>query len=236
MKSLAPDTAACTELHEIRVDDSASFATVDTQRCVYGGSFAQRGRFTHLASLCLGTLLAVTIGCARSQPAAVDVSRTENPRESAIDQMVDASVKVALDRDGRHVMFGSGVVVASHAAGTGTEAISYVLTAAHVVAAGDGATISVGFCGSRAASGKFAATGSAEVNPMAWTSRSCGFLALRSRPSFSSRTVSFASGSRYWCLDFPKDSDWGSLRASSANSPPLSFRVVFQPIGPSNGS
>jgi S1-C subfamily serine protease len=72
--------------------------------------------------------------------------------------MVDASVKVALDRDGRHVMFGSGVVVASHPAGTQTEATSYVLTAAHVVAAGDGATISVGFCGSRATQGKFAAT------------------------------------------------------------------------------
>ena len=143
MKSLARHAATCSESHEIRVDDSASFATVGTQCCVYGGSLA-RARSLRLASLCLGAYLAMTIGCARIQPTVAEAPRTENPRQNAIDQMVDASVKVALDRDGRHVMFGSGVVVASHPAGTQTEAISYVLTAAHVVAAGDGATISVG--------------------------------------------------------------------------------------------
>jgi len=38
------------------------------------------------------------------------------------------------------------------------EAVSYVLTAAHVLAGGDGGTVSVGFCGPHAAGGKFTAS------------------------------------------------------------------------------
>jgi S1-C subfamily serine protease len=43
--------------------------------------------------------------------------------------------------------------------------VSYVLTAAHVLVGGDGATISVGFCGPHAARGKFAATVISQARP-----------------------------------------------------------------------
>jgi S1-C subfamily serine protease len=75
-----------------------------------------------------------------------------------VDRIVDSSVKVAIDRDAKRVASGSGVVIASRPAGQGAEAVSYVLTAAHVLTAGDGATVSVGFCGSQAARGKFTAS------------------------------------------------------------------------------
>ncbi len=55
-------------------------------------------------------------------------------------------------------MFASGIVLASRPAGETTEAVSYVLTAAHALTGGSGATIYVGFCGQDAARGKFTAT------------------------------------------------------------------------------
>jgi S1-C subfamily serine protease len=72
--------------------------------------------------------------------------------------MVDSTVKVTIERNARRVTSASGVVIASRPASHATEAVSYVLTAAHVLAGGDGATIVVGFCGTHAARGKFTAT------------------------------------------------------------------------------
>jgi S1-C subfamily serine protease len=74
-----------------------------------------------------------------------------------IDRLVDVSVKVAIERDGRRVSSASGIVIASRPASQDAEAVSYVLTVAHALTGGDGAMISVGFCGPHAARGKFAA-------------------------------------------------------------------------------
>jgi serine protease Do len=112
---------------------------------------------TWLVVFSLSVLVAMAIGCARLQPAASDIPSAASARQRAIDEMIDSTVKVTIERDGRRVASASGVVVASRA-GAGTEAVSYVLTAAHVLTGGDGATIMVGFCGSDAARGKLSAT------------------------------------------------------------------------------
>lgn len=110
------------------------------------------------AFLCANALLAVSIGCARIPQLPPEVQATQSIRQSVIDQIVDSTVKIAVERDGRPVMFASGIVLASRPAGADTEATSYVLTVAHALTGGDGATISVGFSGADAALGKFAAT------------------------------------------------------------------------------
>jgi serine protease Do len=82
-----------------------------------------------------------------------------------IDRIVDSSVKVAIDRGPQRLMSASGVVIASRPAGQASEAVSYVLTAAHVLAGGDDSTILVGFCGAGAVRGKFVATVIARGKP-----------------------------------------------------------------------
>jgi serine protease Do len=106
----------------------------------------------------------MTVGCARLQPATSDIPSAASARQRAIDEMIDSTVKVTIEREGRRVASASGIVVASRA-GAGTEAVSYVLTAAHVLAGGDNATIMVGFCGSDAARGKLSATVIARGKP-----------------------------------------------------------------------
>lgn len=117
-----------------------------------------------LLSLSLCILVAMTVGCASLQPAATNVPPAASARQRAIDEMIDSTVKVTIEREGRRVTSASGIVVASRA-GAGTEAVSYVLTAAHVLTGGDNATIMVGFCGSDAARGKLAATVIARGGP-----------------------------------------------------------------------
>jgi S1-C subfamily serine protease len=106
----------------------------------------------------------MTVGCARLQPATSDIPSAASARQRAIDEMIDSTVKVTIEREGRRVTSASGIVVASRA-GAGTEAVSYVLTAAHVLTGGDNATIMVGFCGSDAARGKLSATVIARGKP-----------------------------------------------------------------------
>jgi len=118
-----------------------------------------------LALLSVSTLLALTFGCAQLPPSVSGVQEAPSARQRVIDRIVDSSVKVAVDRNARRATSASGIVIASRPAGQDTEAVSYVLTAAHVLAGGDGATIMVGFCGPHAARGKFAATVITEGKP-----------------------------------------------------------------------
>ena len=68
-----------------------------------------------------------------------------------IDRITSASVKVTLDKDGRRLGSGSGVVVASRIEGSHAEAVSYVLTAQHVLDGKDGSAILVYLTGVDAA-------------------------------------------------------------------------------------
>ena len=81
-----------------------------------------------------------------------------NNRQAVIDRIVAASAKVTVEQGGRRITSGSGVVVASKAAGSGIEAVSYVLTAAHILENKDGAKVFVRFTGAYATRGKLAAT------------------------------------------------------------------------------
>jgi len=112
---------------------------------------------TRLVILSVSVLVVMAIGCARLQSATSDMPSAASARQRAIDEMIDSTVKVTIEREGRRVASASGIVVASRAAAE-TEAVSYVLTAAHVLAGGDAAAITVGFCGPAAARGKFPAT------------------------------------------------------------------------------
>ena len=79
-------------------------------------------------------------------------------RQAVIKQILAASVKITRERDGRTVNSGSGVVIASRPAEPGNEAVSYVLTAAHVLLTKEeGSTVFVRFGGPEAKLGRFAA-------------------------------------------------------------------------------
>jgi S1-C subfamily serine protease len=75
-----------------------------------------------------------------------------------IDRIVAASAKVTVEQDGSQLGAGSGVVVASRYEGLGREAVSYVLTAAHLLEGKEGASVFVRFSGQPGANGRFAAT------------------------------------------------------------------------------
>ena len=111
-----------------------------------------------LVVLSLSALLAVTVGCARLQPTVADAQSAANVRQRAIEEMIDSTVKVTIERDGRRIASASGIVIASRPTADMMEAVSYVLTAAHTLAAADGAKVVVGFCGPQASRGKFEAT------------------------------------------------------------------------------
>jgi S1-C subfamily serine protease len=112
---------------------------------------------TQLFVLGLSLFVATTVGCARFQPTAADIPPGASARQRAIEGMIDSTVKITVERDGRRVTSASGVVIASRGA-AGSEAVSYVLTAAHALVGGDGVAVTVGFCGADAARGKFPAT------------------------------------------------------------------------------
>jgi serine protease Do len=141
----------------ISVDDPASFATVGAHYCAIAPSPSKRHPMCR-SLLGISILLVLTVGCAQTSPTVSDIQTTQGTRQSVIDRVVDASVKIAIERDARRVTSASGIVIASRPATQGTEAVSYVLTAAHALAGGAGATIFAGFCGPDAARGKFVAT------------------------------------------------------------------------------
>jgi hypothetical protein len=89
-------------------------------------------------------------GCA-SMPAATP------DRRAVIQGIVAVTVKVTLEREGRRVGSGSGVVVASRMEASASEAATYVLTAQHLLDGKDGAAIFVRFMGLHAAAGKIPA-------------------------------------------------------------------------------
>ena len=93
-----------------------------------------------------------TAGCA-----AVGVGGSEE-RHAVIARIVAASARVTVERGGRRVGTGSGVVIASQAEGPGAGAISYVLTAAHILDAKEEGLVFVRFAGEYAGRGRFAAT------------------------------------------------------------------------------
>jgi hypothetical protein len=75
-------------------------------------------------------------------------------RRTVIDGILAVTVKVTLEREGRRVGSGSGVVVASRMEPDGGEAATYILTAQHLLDGKDGASIFVRFMGAHAAAGK----------------------------------------------------------------------------------
>ncbi len=149
----------------IAAPGSVSFNTATARQCVILRASISPRHPIALALLGIGTVLSVSIACARIQPAASDAPTALSTRERVIDRIVDSSVKVAVERDSHRLMSASGVVIASRPAGQAAEAVSYVLTAAHVLAGGDDATIVVGFCGPQAKRGKFLATVMARGKP-----------------------------------------------------------------------
>ena len=143
---------------ENRVERSASFPTGHPHLCGSAAIFLFPRLVGRLAFFSATAILSLAIGCAQLPPSTANLQSVPSARQDLVDRIVTSSVKVAVERDARLVAFASGVVIASRPASQNGEAVSYVLTAAHALAGGGGATIFVGFCGPDAARGKFAAT------------------------------------------------------------------------------
>ena len=141
----------------IGLEEAAGFATVGVYYCA-NGPFAAQRNLIRRSLLGISVLLMLTAGCAQVAPTVSEIQTGPSTRQSVIDRLVDASVKIAIERDARRLTSASGIVIASRPATAGTEAVSYVLTAAHALAGSDGATLFVGFCGPDAARGKLVAT------------------------------------------------------------------------------
>jgi serine protease Do len=102
--------------------------------------------------------LLALVGCAQLQSTTVPPQASSSARQDVIDRIVARSVKVAIGQTAQRMTFASGVVIASRPARQDSEAVSYVLTAAHPFTEGNTLPIFVGFCGADAVRGKFAAT------------------------------------------------------------------------------
>jgi len=129
----------------------------------------------------MGVLVGLTVaGCATVGTIG------SHDRRAVIDRIVAASAKVMIEQGGRRMGSGSGVVVASRAEDPEHDAVSYVLTAAHLLEGKEGAEVFVRFTGEHGVWGKFAATvphrGEAETLD----------LALLSVPGLAVAPVSFA--------------------------------------------
>jgi S1-C subfamily serine protease len=149
----------------ITAPGSVSFHTAAARHCLIARASGPSRHPIGLALLGIGTVLSVSIACARIQPTASDAPAGLSPRERVIDRIVDSSVKVAIERDSHRLMSASGVVIASRPADQAAEGVSYVLTAAHVLTGAEDAQVVVGFCGPQAARGKFVATVIARGKP-----------------------------------------------------------------------
>jgi S1-C subfamily serine protease len=143
---------------EHRLDPSVRFPTGHPHFCGNAASFLSPRFAGRLAFFSATAILLFTIGCAQLPPSTAQLQPAPIARQDLIDQIVTSSVKVAVERDARVVAYASGIVIASRPATGSTEAVSYVLTAAHTFAGGGETSIFVGFCGSAAARGKFSAT------------------------------------------------------------------------------
>jgi hypothetical protein len=87
--------------------------------------------------------LAILLGLTVAACATVGTNRADD-RQAVIDRIVAASAKITLEQGGRRIGTGSGVVVGSQAGGPGADAVSYVLTAAHLFDGKDGAEVAPG--------------------------------------------------------------------------------------------
>ena len=101
------------------------------------GSMASGGRASTTAAVLLSLMMSMG-------GAAVAAAETPRGRQEVIDQIVAASAKITVERAGKVVSSGSGVVVDSGRDLKG-EPVSYVLTAAHVLDARDAPDILVQF-------------------------------------------------------------------------------------------
>ncbi|MFI5338581.1 MAG: serine protease [Candidatus Methylomirabilales bacterium] len=100
-----------------------------------------------MAVLCL-----MAAGCATGWQIA------SGERQAVIDRIVASSAKVIIEQGGHRISSGSGVVVESRTEEPSGQAVSYVLTAAHILDGKEGVNIFVRFAGSPAGKEKFAAT------------------------------------------------------------------------------
>jgi len=103
--------------------------------------------------------LALFAGCVGPQTA------PSMDRQAIIDRIVSSTAKIMIEKDGLRISSGSGVVVASKPGGPNLQAVSYVLTAAHVVDEANNAQVIVRFTGAYATQGRFVATVSCRGNP-----------------------------------------------------------------------
>lgn len=140
-----------------RLTTEAVFVACDAVGTHHGVGSSTRPRRDAIRSawFLAGTVLALATGCAQIQSSGPSIQAMRTTRQGVIDRIVDVSVKVAIERDARRVRSASGIVIASRSADQDTQAVSYVLTVAHVLDGKDGATIWVGFSGPHAARGKF---------------------------------------------------------------------------------
>lgn len=89
--------------------------------------------------------LGVAVLCLALAGCAAGAMTPSRDRQDIIDRIVARSVKVMIEQGGHRIGSGSGVVVASRAGESGVEAVSYVLTAAHILGSKDEAEVFVGF-------------------------------------------------------------------------------------------
>ncbi len=96
-------------------------------------------------------LLLALAGCAASGASVPDV------RQTVVDRIVASTAKVLVERGGRRVGAGSGVVVASKTEDPGSQPVSYILTSAHLLDGKDDAQVFVRFTGAVAPGRKLGA-------------------------------------------------------------------------------
>ncbi len=107
----------------------------------------------------LPSLLAVCLlaaGCAATRAATPDAPPAD--RQAVIDRIVSVTAKIVLEREGRRVGSGSGVVLACRPEGPEGVPAAYILTAQHLLDGKVGAAIFVRFMGANAAAGKVPAS------------------------------------------------------------------------------
>ncbi len=125
---------------------------MDKRRFWPQGRFVSTGRPRVIYPVSAAILLCLAGGCAGlGGPGADD-------RQAVIDRILAASAKVIIEKGGRRIESGSGVVVASQPGRAGSEPVSFVLTSAHILDGKVRAQVFVRFTGVNASAGKMAAT------------------------------------------------------------------------------
>jgi len=124
----------------------------DSPRCNGRLHWVAAGARDAIGIAWLIVLCLAATGCATAGGAA------PRERQAVIDRIVAASAKVMIEHGGKRLGSGSGVVVASRALLPGVEAVTYVLTAGHVLDSKGKGEVFVRFTGPYAVRGRFAAT------------------------------------------------------------------------------